>query len=74
MKRSKVIQVRVTPEQKQKVFIAMQDAGCKTMSNFVRKAMLSYGLEEKNMLKKIYNQIIDNKKNKKMETIKNGAS
>jgi len=65
MVNGETIQVRLTKQQKERAFLAMQNAGFKTMSSFIRSLILAHDLNSQNMIKAIYDKIVGDVRNGK---------
>jgi hypothetical protein len=59
------IQIRLTKQQKERILLAMQNAGHKTVSNFIRSLVLEHDLCSQRMIVEIHQKIIGDVRNEK---------
>jgi hypothetical protein len=52
------IQIRLTKDQKERVLLNAENAGYKTVSNYVRSLILQYDLSSQKMLREIHEKIM----------------
>jgi len=58
------IQIRLTKDQKERIRLNVENAGYKTLSQYIRSLILEQDLNSQRMLREIYQKIMgDNKKN-----------